>query len=899
MADVAVRSTETGELLHVPEETVQGLIDEGLVELEGTGGDGGPGGAVHRFLESAASEGSFGLSDVARRRLGITGSTLMAGIMPAAAPMAAADLLQGSDEYSGEAIDAAQQERAVEHPVADIAGRVGMGLGQAVATGGVGRGVGGLLALATPTGLAEAGGHVASNFVRRALPGRAGRIGAAIGRWGVEGTIGGAEGAVIDSLAYDTPLTAESVMSSMGWGAGAGLGLGLLGTAASRGIRGMRARRIANGSMGQGPADIGILGRAQQIFGGVDEAHIRGGQDPEVRRRATTPEPELEDLASVNASVLDDISESREAIRRSIDANVEGLRSRLSGVDPDLAQASALEFLNEGVSSIQRLIHTQPPMKSLRDLTGLRDSLSRAAVRISGTWDPTTFSRIDPEVTAAADIFAELENLRRELGPLAAPGAIDSPAAAALIQDVYHALQGKIRPEDRVWQPGLLTNSEIWGEAGAIKARYTQATDELMNFEEALRPLQEKTSREGERAHHRFTTPRLRSGLDRMGSQKGENLQATLEEWLQRQENLARIYADDYGVEAGNDLFAKIGEYRPRLNDTLQTFQARNLFTRGTAAEQSARGFGAAAGIGGTALAGGILGYGITGDPVSAIPIALSFAALTRPMLYYRFLASRDRMLGQFQRRFTGAMDTFRNQMRRVSRSTKGKSFIAPLVAPMMIGNSREQRIEEYDNRVQELRYLQTNPQALIDNLGDSFSDAAHFDPRLAAYLHEASLRGMQWLTMHMPLAEQNPLAPHLPRRPASDTERDAFLTVFRAVEDPLSVIEDLARLRVHPLSVATLRNVYPEIFALAQSEIVYELGELEVDPPYQVKVNLGTMLQYPVDASLAPDFIQMLQSRSAQTTEQSQTVGLSRSGARGEMSSRTMTETTRLLSPE
>lgn len=905
MADVIVNRASDGMPITVDSSEIPALIANGTIidpgQNYGQGGSSGPGGAIHRFLESIASETSFGASDVLRREGGLAGSGIAAGILPAAAPMYIADLLQGPEGYSGEAIDQAQQLRAAEHPVADKVGRIVGGLGQAFATGGA-TGPGRVISALSPVGLADEAGRLVTRAIGRSMTSRPARVAAALGRWGVEGGVSGVEGAVIDSLANDTPLTAEALLHSGLIGIGAGMGLGGLGFAASRGIRAIRANQVANGSFGQGPVDR-LLGRAQTILGGVDDEHIRVGQDPELRRRATLPEPELEDLASFHANTLDTISTARDRIRNSIEMGAEGYRPHLEQVNPITAQARALEFLNGGIEQIRRALTETPPLDT-RGLRGLENALMHRANRIVGAFDPLDPSLLRPGATESAfDVYRELDALRETLGNALKGKGLD-PLEARIYNDVYHNLQGAVEQvgDQRVWRPGLLSDTRIWGQAGDIQARNAQATAELIQFETALSGrMQERFTRAGEPAGKLFTTGKLRGALDYMGTGRGENLHAALLEWLDRQERLAELYARDLGAgEVGEELAGQIRAYRPKLQDALNTFTARNTFNQGQVAEQTTRGFGAAAGLGGTAVVGGLLGYSITGDPLAAIAGAGTFAALTRPMLYYRFLASKDRMLSRFNQRFSGAMGRFRNRMKGLAGGrARSRGFISPLVAPITFATSRNARNEEIDNRIGELRQLQANPQTLVENVGDSLSDVSVFQPELAGWMQDAVMRGIQYMWAHLPPLDSNPLAPHLPSRPRSDTERDNFMHMYRTVMDPLSAVEDLADLRLHPIAAQTLRDVHPEIFMLTQQEIIHELGELRQDPPYQVKINLGTLLQYPTDASLDPEFIALMQSRAAQTTQQAQTVGLSRQGAQSGMAERTMTETTSLMNPE
>jgi len=100
--------------------------------------------------------------------------------------------------------------------------------------------------------------------------------------------------------------------------------------------------------------------------------------------------------------------------------------------------------------------------------------------------------------------------------------------------------------------------------------------------------------------------------------------------------------------------------------------------------------------------------------------------------------------------------------------------------------------------------------------------------PEAAASAQATAERGRAFLQSRLPRApgEGVGLQPHLSRlRPSLEAQRK-FLEYSRAVEDPLSVLDDLRRGRIPRAGLEALREVYPELHAQVQARAVELLAE-------------------------------------------------------------------------
>jgi hypothetical protein len=70
---------------------------------------------------------------------------------------------------------------------------------------------------------------------------------------------------------------------------------------------------------------------------------------------------------------------------------------------------------------------------------------------------------------------------------------------------------------------------------------------------------------------------------------------------------------------------------------------------------------------------------------------------------------------------------------------------------------------------------------------------------------------------------------------------------VVRAVEQPLSLVDDFAAGQVHPDAVAAVRSVYPELYQQIRSSAAQHLAEARGPLPMRVQLQLSTLLGAPV----------------------------------------------------
>lgn len=163
--------------------------------------------------------------------------------------------------------------------------------------------------------------------------------------------------------------------------------------------------------------------------------------------------------------------------------------------------------------------------------------------------------------------------------------------------------------------------------------------------------------------------------------------------------------------------------------------------------------------------------------------------------------------------------------------------------------------------RVAELSAAVANPEAVKAAVRKQVGAT---NPDLAAAIESAALRKLQYLQKHAP---KQPTPGAFGAKPwhLSTGEMERFARRVRAAEDPLSVLSDLERGTITVEAADTLRVVYPQIFSEVQTRLLTRAAELEAKLPYQRLVHLSLLFDAPLDDSLKPENLAILQSTQEQ----------------------------------
>lgn len=121
--------------------------------------------------------------------------------------------------------------------------------------------------------------------------------------------------------------------------------------------------------------------------------------------------------------------------------------------------------------------------------------------------------------------------------------------------------------------------------------------------------------------------------------------------------------------------------------------------------------------------------------------------------------------------------------------------------------------------------------------------------PAVAVAVQQGAVRAQQVLSAAAP---KNPRMPSgLPGEPAPTTGAIAharYEQVARAVTQPLSLLEDMKVGRLSASSVAAVAQAYPALYQHMVEQVTQAIGERNERIPYQQRMQLGVLLQKPVE---------------------------------------------------
>ncbi len=165
--------------------------------------------------------------------------------------------------------------------------------------------------------------------------------------------------------------------------------------------------------------------------------------------------------------------------------------------------------------------------------------------------------------------------------------------------------------------------------------------------------------------------------------------------------------------------------------------------------------------------------------------------------------------------------------------------------------------------RAREIHNAVANPQAFIASIREQTQDIK--DPDLLSAIEKQKLGDMQYLA---PFAPQEPPPSPLTKTKWTPNPAETAQLVRRldAIDDPVSVIEQIQQKSLSVEAAETVRARYPKLFAMAQNRLLEQCSKPDVDVPYQTRIRMGTLFDVALDRSLEPDSIHLLQAAHAPT---------------------------------
>lgn len=160
--------------------------------------------------------------------------------------------------------------------------------------------------------------------------------------------------------------------------------------------------------------------------------------------------------------------------------------------------------------------------------------------------------------------------------------------------------------------------------------------------------------------------------------------------------------------------------------------------------------------------------------------------------------------------------------------------------------------------RIEELEKWREKAAELEERVGLATAEITAAHPQLGAKVQTALHNKFQYLLGQLPeryRLDRLTLAKAL--REPTKYEMAKFARIVRAVEDPLTLLDDLERGDVAPEAVEAVKATAPAVFSRIQEELMVAVASLPEDQglPYQTRLQLSVLFDAPIDSTQAPGF--------------------------------------------
>jgi len=231
-------------------------------------------------------------------------------------------------------------------------------------------------------------------------------------------------------------------------------------------------------------------------------------------------------------------------------------------------------------------------------------------------------------------------------------------------------------------------------------------------------------------------------------------------------------------------------------------------------------------------------------------PVAALMALLLKPRVVLRGAEMLDNIASGQTSRIGSA----------VARATRAVSDGAVTIAKR--APTVGQAAIRYEDRAKRVRELSSQSEAVRQRLQQETSWMADKAPRAQQAAINTALRQLDYLNQALPKGTAAP-TPFAAPLPPTRQQVQGWMAKLRAVENPASILDDIAEGKLTVEAVDAVRTVYPETFRDIQAQMVDRLAKLQAKgkaPAYAQRIQLGLLLGIPSDPTMTPEVMQAVQ---------------------------------------
>lgn len=161
-----------------------------------------------------------------------------------------------------------------------------------------------------------------------------------------------------------------------------------------------------------------------------------------------------------------------------------------------------------------------------------------------------------------------------------------------------------------------------------------------------------------------------------------------------------------------------------------------------------------------------------------------------------------------------------------------------------------------------DLDRLTSNVDLLTSRLANSQLKVSGVTSNIAEQADQIAIRAVQYLNMKIPKNNnlQGGINSMAREYQPSSLELSKFERILEAVENPMSIIEDLSDGKLTRESAEAVRFIYPNLYLKMQETALQYIAENAETITYEKRLQIGILLDVPADSSLIPENITALQ---------------------------------------
>lgn len=751
----------------------------------------------------------------------------------------------------GEAIKERLRAYQELHPGASGIGDIAGLIAGAVATEGV--------------GIAALGGAVA----RVAGKGFAG----AIARNTVEGALLGGVSSINETALGDEDYTAEKVLAGIGHGAliGGALGGALHVPSAmfdgvksffrqglSSDVNALAKRSFGNAAKGLGDlvaADGGLVQRAQQGY--AKAASAASGADIDAvseftrldtngraARRMIYDAPKIQDEAARALRTHGD-----EMLRADKLISMEARGGLKEGYVQKAVrtgnEAESVALARERIASV--LDGTDGLLKAEEGVGYVKavESVSKAAYRTQKIID----AAVESGENVNAKTFIAMDQLKRDMQNLKRNGyrgvnAIADPLDRQLAQKTVAWLD----TTSADLRKGL-ENTDVWGKAAqdqkSINEAWTKQIDASSRFNKSLTT---EVGRDPSNlyAQMKGIDPAKAESYVRGLTDPNKDLtHQAVRDYLKSTQDLAEAISTSYDLPA--DKLAEVATLKAAAN----AFEA-NVGKAGDAllkVNQYKSIMGAGNETSGLLTAGGFAFGGLGGGLLGA-----ATSAIMNPGKAISQLAAIERIASKVEEKLGASVsDIFSN-----------KAASKEINSVKALGGEAKTERKTFEDSVARVREFANNPSAMSARLAKIVEPIAQAAPQVATKMVLRATEMTSYLAAQAPagmLPNPNSLQPHLQPPSYSESEMRSWARSAAAMNDPLSVLQNVKKGTASIEEVEVMKKFYPKIYDNVRAQCMQRVAEMPREMPREMRLQMSVLFDAPTDIDLSVDMGQWLQS--------------------------------------